>query len=149
MKSSATKKLHYGWVVAAVTFFILLLGAGIRAAPSVLILPLQREFGWDTSTISAAIAVNIFLFGMMGPFAVAIMERFGVRRTISVALFLLATGVALTSFMTQSWQMMVLWGVVVGSGTGVMAMSFGVTITARWFKKRRGLVLGILTAQLR
>ena len=90
--------------------------------------------------------MNIFLFGMMGPFAVAIMERFGVRRTISVALFLLATGVALTSFMTQSRQMMVLWGVVVGSGTGVIAMSFGVTITERWFKKRRGLVLGILTA---
>ncbi len=146
MIPGATKKLHYAWVVAAVTFFILLLGAGVRAAPSVLILPLQREFGWDTSTISVAIAVNIFLFGMMGPFAVAIMERFGIRRTVSVALFILATGVALTSFMTESWQMMVLWGVVVGSGTGVVAMSFGVTITERWFKKRRGLVLGVLTA---
>jgi sugar phosphate permease len=146
MKSGTRKKLHYSWIVAAVTFFILLLGAGVRAAPSVLILPLQREFGWDTSTISAAIAVNIFLFGMMGPFAVAIMERFGIRRTISVALLVLAIGVALTAFMTQSWQMMLLWGFVVGSGTGVVAMSFGVAITERWFTKSRGLVLGILTA---
>jgi len=81
-----TLKIHYAWVVAGMTFLILLLGAGVRATPSILLVPLEKEFGWSAATISAAIAVNIFLFGMIGPFAVAVMERFGLRRTVSFSL---------------------------------------------------------------
>ena len=139
-------KVHYAWVVAAVTFFILLVGAGVRATPSILLVPLETEFGWSAATISAAIAVNIFLFGMIGPFAVAVMERFGLRRTVSFSLLILGFGVALTSLMRTPWQMMVLWGFLVGSGTGMIAMVLGATIAERWFVRRRGLVLGILTA---
>ncbi|HUN50339.1 MAG TPA: MFS transporter, partial [Candidatus Sulfotelmatobacter sp.] len=102
--------------------------------------------GWSNATISAAIAVNIFLYGMLGPFAVAVMERFGLRRTVSVALLLLAVGVALTALMRAPWQMLLLWGVVVGSGSGMIAMVLGATIAGRWFARRRGLVLGVLTA---
>jgi sugar phosphate permease len=139
-------KLHYAWVVAAVTFFILLVGAGVRATPGILLVPLETEFGWSAATISAAIAVNIFLFGMIGPFAVAVMERFGLRRTVSFSLLILGFGVALTSLMRAPWQMIVLWGFLVGSGTGMIAMVLGATIAERWFVRRRGLVLGILTA---
>jgi sugar phosphate permease len=139
-------KTHYAWVVAAVTFFILLVGAGVRATPSILLVPLETEFGWSAATISAAIAVNIFLFGMIGPFAVALMERFGLRRTVSLSLLILGLGVALTSLMRTPWQMIVLWGFLVGSGTGMIAMVLGATIAERWFVRRRGLVLGILTA---
>ena len=139
-------KVHYAWVVAAVTFFILLVGAGVRATPSILLVPLETEFGWSAATISAAIAVNIFLFGMIGPFAVAVMERFGLRRTVSFSLLILGFGIALTSLMRTPWQMVVLWGFLVGSGTGMMAMVLGATIAERWFVRRRGLVLGILTA---
>ena len=139
-------KTHYAWVVAAVTFFILLVGAGVRATPSILLVPLETEFGWSAATISAAIAVNIFLFGMIGPFAVAVMERFGLRRTVSFSLLILGFGVALTSLMRTPWQMIVLWGFLVGSGTGMIAMVLGATIAERWFVRRRGLVLGILTA---
>ena len=139
-------KVHYAWVVAAVTFFILLAGAGVRATPSILLVPLESEFGWSAATISAAIAVNIFLFGMIGPFAVAVMERFGLRRTVSFSLLILGFGVALTSLMRTPWQMIVLWGFLVGSGTGMIAMVLGATIAERWFFRRRGLVLGILTA---
>ena len=139
-------KVHYAWVVAAVTFFILLVGAGVRATPSILLVPLETEFGWSAATISAAIAVNIFLFGMIGPFAVAVMERFGPRRTVSFSLLILGFGVALTSLMRAPWQMIVLWGFLVGSGTGMIAMVLGATIAERWFVRRRGLVLGILTA---
>ena len=139
-------KIHYAWVVAAVTFFILLVGAGVRATPSILLVPLETEFGWSAATISAAIAVNIFLFGMIGPFAVALMERFGLRRTVSFSLLILGLGVALTSLMRTPWQMIVLWGFLVGSGTGMIAMVLGATIAERWFVRRRGLVLGILTA---
>jgi sugar phosphate permease len=141
-----TAKMHYAWVVAGMTFLILLLGAGVRATPSILLVPLEKEFGWSAATISAAIAVNIFLFGMIGPFAVAVMERFGLRRTVSFSLVILGLGVALTSLMRTSWQMMALWGFLVGSGTGMIAMVLGATVAERWFVRNRGLVLGILTA---
>ena len=141
-----TLKIHYAWVVAGMTFLILLLGAGVRATPSILLVPLEKEFGWSAATISASIAVNIFLFGMIGPFAVAVMERFGLRRTVSFSLVILSLGVALTSLMRAPWQMMALWGFLVGSGTGMIAMVLGATIAERWFVQNRGLVLGILTA---
>lgn len=140
------RKFHYAWVVAGVTFCVLLVGAGIRATPGILIVPLEREFGWSNATISAAIAVNIFLYGMVGPFAVAIFERFGLRLTISVTLIVLAAASALSAFMDSTWQLMVLWGVVVGSGTGMIALVLGAVIAGRWFGRHRGLVLGLLTA---
>ena len=140
------KRLHYGWIVAAVTFVTLLAAAGVRATPSVLIVPLERDFGWSRETISLAVALNIFLYGMIGPFAAAIMERFGVRRTMCAALAVIALGVALTPLMRHAWQLILLWGVVVGSGTGVTAMVLGATIVTRWFTAQRGLVMGVLTA---
>jgi sugar phosphate permease len=140
------RELHYAWVIAAVTFLVLLLGAGIRATPSVLIVPIEREFGWSAATISVAIAINILLFGLIGPFAVAVMERFGLRRTISCSLLTLAGAVALTSLMSAPWQMIILWGFLVGSATGMIAIVLGATVVERWFVRDRGLVLGVLTA---
>jgi sugar phosphate permease len=141
-----TRSFHYAWVVVAVTFLVLLIGAGIRATPGVLIVPLENEFGWSDATISTAVAMNILLYGLIGPFAVAVMERFGLRRTVSCALLLLSIGVGLTVLMSQAWQLMLLWGIVVGSGTGMVALVLGATIANRWFIKNRGLVLGLLTA---
>lgn len=139
-------RVHYAWVVAAVTFAVLLTAAGVRSTPGVLMVPLETEFGWSRSTISFAVAVNIFLFGLAGPFAAAVIERFGLRRTIIAALAIIATGVALTPLMQQSWQLVLLWGVVVGSGSGVTALVLGATVAARWFQSQRGLVVGVLTA---
>ena len=139
-------RFHYAWVVAAVTFCVLLTAAGIRSTPGVLMVPLENEFGWSRATISFAVAVNIFLYGLAGPFAAAILERFGLRRTIIVALAIVASGVALTPLMQHSWQLVLLWGVVVGSGSGVTALVLGATVAARWFDRQRGLVVGVLTA---
>ena len=139
-------KIHYSWIVLAVTFLVLLVGAGIRATPGVLITPLEHEFGWSAATIGGAVAINLFLYGMIGPFAVAVMERFGLRRSVCGALLLLAGGVALTALMRTSWQLMLLWGVVVGSGTGMVALVLGATVANRWFVRHRGLAMGILTA---
>ncbi|UMY17048.1 MFS transporter [Methylobacterium organophilum] len=138
--------IHYGWIMAGMTFLVLLVGAGLRATPGVLIVPLEREFGWSTATISFAIAVNIFLYGMVGPFAVALMERFGLRRAVCGALLLLAAGTAATAFMRAPWQMVLLWGLVVGLGTGMVANVLGATVANRWFVRHRGLVIGLLTA---
>ncbi len=140
------RSLHYGWLVAAVTFLVMIVGAGIRATPGVLIVPLEHEFGWSNATISAAIAINILLYGLVGPFCVALMERFGVRGTVCASLAFLALGAGLTVFMHAPWQLMLLWGFVVGSASGTVALVLGATIATRWFVRHQGLVLGLLTA---
>ena len=137
---------HYAWVMAAVTFIILLGASGFRSAPSVLIVPLQDEFGWSRATISIAVSINLLLFGFMGPFAAAMMERFGIRTVVIGALLFIATGAALTTQMTAPWQLYVLWGVTVGLGTGSMATVLAATVATRWFVKRRGLIVGVLAA---
>ena len=137
---------RYAFVVAAATFLALLSAAGLRAAPGVLILPLEKAFHWDRATISLAAGIGIFLYGLTGPFAAALMQSFGVRRTISLALMLMAVSTGLSAFMTQSWHYVATWGVMAGVGSGAVAMVLGATIVNRWFVARRGLMLGLLTA---
>jgi MFS family permease len=146
MPSLVRGRIHYAWVVFGVTFFALLAAAGIRSMPGVLIVPLEHDFGWNRATISVAVSINLLLFGLSGPFAAAFMNRFGVRRVLVCALLLIATGVGLTPLMRQPWQLDLLWGVVVGIGTGAMASVLATTIATRWFEARRGLVTGLLTA---
>lgn len=138
--------MHRAWWVASVAFVALVGAAAFRATPSVLLDPLHEEFGWSHGTISAAVSVNIVLYGLTSPFAAALMERFGMRRVVSSALVLVSAGSGLTVFMSASWQLVLTWGVLVGLGTGAMALAFVATVTDRWFVRRRGLVTGILTA---
>jgi MFS family permease len=138
--------LHYGWIVAGVTFLVLIVTAGVRATPGVLMVPLEAEFGWSRAAISAAVAINIALFGLIGPFAASAMNRWGLRRLILAAIALLAISVALTTRMQHQWQMTLLWGICVGTGTGVTSMVLAAVVATRWFVARRGLVLGALSA---
>ncbi len=142
----ARHRVHPAWPVAAVAFVALLGAAGFRAAPGVLMVPLQDEFGWSRGTLSTAVGVNLVLFGLTAPFAAALMDRFGLRRVTACALLLIAAGSGLTVFVQASWQLVLTWGVMVGLGTGSMALVFAATVAQRWFVKRRGLVTGILTA---
>src|SRR6202043_125630 len=131
--TSEKRKLHYAWVVAGVTFLILLVTAGIRATPSILIVPLEHEFGWTTAAISAAIAVNIALFGIIGPFAASFMARYGLRKIVLWALALLAISVGFSSTMQHRWELMLFWGILVGTGTGVTALVLAAVVVNRWF----------------
>ncbi|OZE87485.1 MFS transporter [Rhodococcus sp. 15-649-2-2] len=140
------RRIHPAWIVAAVAFLALVGAAGFRAAPSVLMVPLQEEFGWPRSMLSLAVGVNLVLFGLTAPFAAALMDRFGIRAVTSVALTIVAAGSALSVFVTQAWQLVLTWGVMIGLGTGSMALVFAAVVTNRWFVRRRGLVSGILTA---
>lgn len=140
------RRLHPAWVVAAVAFLALVGAAGFRAAPGVLMVPLQQEFGWSTTVLSAAVSINLVLFGLTAPFAAALMERFGIRAVTAVALVLIGAGSALTVLVNQSWQILLTWGLLIGLGTGSMALVFAATIANTWFSKSRGLVIGILTA---
>lgn len=139
-------RIHPAWIVAGITFGTLFATAGFRSAPAVLILPLEEDFGWRRDVISFAVAINVLLYGLTAPFAEALMERFTVRKVVMAALATVGTGALLTIWMSQSWHLMLLWGVVVGVGTGSMALVFAATIANRWFVKKRGLVIGILTA---
>jgi MFS family permease len=140
------RNIHYGWAVVAATFLTLLVTAAAMGTPGVMIVPLEKEFGWDNAQISSALALRILLFGLFGPFAAAFMNRFGVRRVVVCALGLIATGLLTSLAMTQVWQLILLWGVVVGVGTGLTAMVLAATVATRWFNHRRGLVMGMLAA---
>lgn len=142
----ARRNIHYGWVVAAVTFLTMLVSAGAIGAPGVFILPLQKEFGWTTAEISSALATRLLLFGLMAPFAAALINRFGVRRMMLTAMGIVIVSLLLSLAMTSFWQLFMLWGVAIGFGTGLTALVLGATVAARWFNQRRGLVVGMLTA---
>ncbi|MEE2057103.1 MFS transporter [Rhodococcus artemisiae] len=138
--------IHPAWWVASVAFLALFGAAGFRAAPGALMVPLHDEFGWSMSIMSLAVSINLILFGLVAPFAAALMDRFGMRRVISTALVLVALGAGGSIAMTASWQLLVFWGLLIGTGTGSMALVLAATIADRWFVERRGLVMGVLTA---
>jgi MFS family permease len=139
-------RLHYAWVVAGVAFATLVAAAAFRAAPGPLMVPLHEELGWSIVTMSAAVGVNLVLYGLIAPFAAALMERFGLRRVTSAGLLLIAAGAGLSVFAQAAWHLVLTWGVLIGLGTGSMALVFAATVANAWFVKRRGLVMGILTA---
>lgn len=139
-------RVHPAWWVAGVAFLALLSAAGFRAAPGALMVPLHHEFGWSTSVMSLAVSVNLVLYGLTAPFAAALMDRFGIRQVVAAALALVALGAGGSVLMTASWQLLIFWGVLIGLGTGSMALVLAATIANRWFVARRGLVMGILTA---
>ncbi|MFQ3457424.1 MFS transporter [Bradyrhizobium sp. UFLA01-814] len=144
----ARRNIHYGWVMVAVTFLAALISAGTVGAPGVFIVPLQKEFGWSTAEISSALSIRFILFGLMAPFAAALMNRYGLRNVTLAAQLIVVAGLLASLAMTQVWQLILLWGVVIGIGTGMTALVLGATIAARWFVARRGLVVGILTASV-
>jgi len=142
----AKEKIHPGWIAVTVTFFTLMASAGYRSAPSVLIVPLEDAFGWSRSQISAAVSINVLLFGLVAPFAAALMERFTVRKVVMSALALVSISASSTVIMTQPWHLWALWGIGVGVGAGSMALVFAATVANRWFVARKGIVVGALTA---
>jgi len=142
----ARRNIHYGWVMVSVTFFTALIAAGTVGAPGVFIVPLQHEFGWSTAEISSALSIRFILFGLMAPFAAALLNRYGLRNVTLAAQLIVVSALIASLGMTQVWQLVVLWGVVIGIGTGMTALVLGATVAARWFAARRGLVVGILTA---
>lgn len=140
------RRFHPAWTVALVALIALIGAAGFRAAPGVLMVPLEEEFGWTTVELSLAVSINLLLYGLIAPFAAALMQRFGIRAVTVVALFVIGAGAALSVFVSTPGQLILTWGVLIGLGTGSMALVFAATITETWFATRRGLVAGVLTA---
>jgi MFS family permease len=139
-------RVHYGWVVLAVMFCAMLAGVGVRAAPGVMIVPMERAFGWNVSTISGAISVNIILLGLTGPFLTGLMEVIGLKRTILGCMVVLMSGTGLSYFMTEPWQLFVTWGLMVGIGAGAGAVGMAAAVANRWFVQRTGFAMGLLSS---
>lgn len=144
--TTTSARIHPAWVVAAVTLGALVAAAAFRSSIGVLLEPIEGEFGWSRATTSGAVTVNLVLYGLVAPFAAALMERWGIRRTVTTALLLIAAASALTTVMTEPWHLWLLWGLVIGVGTGMMALVFGAIVANRWFHTHRGLVTGIFSA---
>jgi MFS family permease len=142
----ARRQIHYAWIIAAITFLTMLVTSAALGLPGALLQPLHAEFGWSTEDISSALALRFVLFGLLGPFAAIFMSRFGIRAVVCTALTMVAGGLALATLATQLWQLFLLWGVVLGVGSGMTALVLGAVVASRWFTHRRGLVIGLLTA---
>jgi sugar phosphate permease len=138
--------IHFGWVVAAVTFLTMLTTAAALGLPGALLQPLSREYGWSTDQISSALAFRFALFGLLGPFSAIFLERYGLRRVIMSALILIGGAMLLATQVAKLWQLFVLWGLLLGLGSGMTALVLGAVVANRWFTKNRGLVIGMLTA---
>src|SRR5580693_3502911 len=139
-------RVHYAWVVVAVMFVVILASVGVRAAPGVLIVPLQAAFGWNAAVISGAVSLNILLFGLVGPFAAGLIQTIGLKRTVLCSMALLVIGAGSSAFVSEIWQLYLTWGILVGLGSGAGMVGLATAIANRWFVHRRGLVVGLLTA---
>jgi sugar phosphate permease len=138
--------LHYAWIVAATAFCVLVVVAGIRSTPGVLMTPIEHEMHWSAETVSLAAAINIALFGTIGPFAAALIQTIGLRRTMVLGLTITSLSVFAAGFSREPWELVVSWGVLAGIGLGMLAMVLAASVANRWFVARRGLVTGALTA---
>ncbi len=139
-------RLHYAWVTLGVIFAVIVSAVGVRAAPGVLIVPLEQAFGWSNAAISGAVSLNILLFGLIGPFTAAMMRKIGLKRTVLGSMALLVLGAGLSAFVTRIWELYLTWGVLVGIGSGTGMVGLAAAVANRWFAARRGLVIGLLAA---
>ena len=146
MTTQVARHARHAWIAVAVAFLALLISAGLRSTTGVLMIPLQLNFGWDRATISFAAAVGIFLYGLVGPFAAALMISFGIKRTMLAGLALMAASTFASLWMTEPWQYVLSWGIFSGIGSGALASVLGAAVVNRWFATRQGLVMGMLSA---
>src|SRR6266550_4796220 len=135
---------HYGWLIISLCFLTTLTSAGVRSSPSVLIHPLEAEFGWSRAAIALVVGMNLLLFGIASPISGWLLDRYGPRKVMLGSLTVLILGVSGTITMNQFWQFFLVWGIIVGIGAGGVGSVLTATVGNRWFVARRGLVLGIL-----
>lgn len=140
------RNIHFAWMMLAITFLTMVTSSAALGLPGAFIPSLSKEFGWNIEQISSALALRFALYGLMGPFAAILIERYGLRAIICTALTLVASGLALATKMAAVWQLMLLWGLLLGVGSGLIALVLGAVVANRWFDKRRGLVIGMLSA---
>jgi MFS family permease len=139
-------RIHYSWVILIISFFSIIVAGIVRSSTGVFIVPFENEFGWDRSVISLAFGISLLLYGLSGPFMAALIEVLGLKKMMIYAMATLLLGVLSTFFMEHTWQLILIWGVIIGLGSGLFLTVLSPYVANRWFVKRRGLAIGILTA---
>lgn len=140
------KRIHYSWFILSITFFSIIVAGIVMSSSGVFIDPFENEFGWDRSVIALAFAISMFLYGISGPFMAALLNVIGLKKMMIVSMATLLTGIILTFIMNQSWQMIIIWGFIIGLGSSLFLTVLSPYVANHWFEKRRGLAVGILTA---
>lgn len=140
------KRIHYSWVILVVTFFSIIVAGIVMSSSGVFIDPFESEFGWDRPMIALAFAISLFLYGMSGPFMAALLEVVGLKKMMVISMTTLLVGLSLTLIMNESWQLILIWGVIIGLGASLFLTVVSPYVANHWFVKRRGLAVGILMA---
>lgn len=144
----ARQGIHYGWAMATLAFLYSLFSSAAMGVPSVLIIPMSKELGWTIGELSAPHGLRLALFGLIAPFAGGLMLRYGPRFMVGISGVILLIGLFLGISITEKWQLWLGMGVLLGIAPGLTAMQLSTVISARWFAKRQGLVLGILSGSV-
>lgn len=140
------KRIHYSWFILIIAFFSIIVAGIVRSSSGVFIVPFENEFGWERSNISFAFAISLFLYGISGPFMAALIEVIGLKKMMVYSMSTLIVGIGLTFYMQQEWQLMLIWGIIIGLGSGLFLTVLSTYIANHWFERSRGLAVGILTA---
>jgi MFS family permease len=142
----AARGIHYGWVIVAITFSFVVCSSAAMSVAGVLVPKISQEFGWSIGEISGPLALRLALFGIMAPFAGALMLRYGLRTVVTGSATLLIAGLVVSILMTAKWQLWLGIGVLLGVAAGMTALVLSATVATRWFTAHRGLVLGMMGA---
>lgn len=137
------RRIHYAWVVLGATALVMLAASGVRSAFGVFIKPMEAEFGWDRTALSAVASLAFIFNGGVGPLVGRLADRWGPRGVLASASVLLGVGTIGAAAVVALWQLYLTVGVLVAVGAGGMATSVAAAMAARWFDTRRGLVIGI------
>lgn len=140
------KKIHYSWVILIVTFLSVIVAAVTNTMSGVMMIPFEKEFGWDRASISGAFAICITLVGFSGPIIAGLYQKFTVKKIVIAGMGTLLLAIFLTTFMKQIWQLYLIWGIVIGLSAGVFLTILNAYVATTWFEKKRGVALGILTS---
>ena len=141
-------RVHYAWIVLAVLAVQLIAASGLRSVFGVFIKPLEAEFGWSRTSLSAAAALSLLLFGAGAPIAGRMADLWGGRVVFAAALGLMGIGTLASSFVTQLWHVYVASGIVLGLGAAGATLASAIPVVTRWFDRRRGLIIGIVGAAM-
>ena len=110
------------------------------------LLDMVEETGWSRAILSLAAGVGLVVYGLTGPVAGSLMLRFGLRRIAFAALLVVAVALAASARVVEVWQLVLVFGLLSGIGTGLIASVLGAAVASRWFVRHRGLVVGIFGA---
>lgn len=116
------------------------------ASSGVFLTPFEQEFGWNRQVISLAFGISLFFYGFAGPFMAALLQKFGLKKMMLASMGTLLIGLLLIFLMNQSWQLIIIWGAIIGLGSSLFLTVLSPYVANHWFKEKRGLATGILTA---